>query len=79
MSHQKWSDDQEYLSYVQDLLDQPAVQKLANYTQHHHSTRLDHSISVSYRSYLLGKKWHLNVRAWHEPVCCTTCSTTTGG
>lgn len=63
MSHQKWSDDQEYLSYVQDLLAQPAVQRLAKYKQHHHSTRLDHSISVSYHSYLLGKKWHLNVRA----------------
>ncbi|MFD1439980.1 HD domain-containing protein [Lacticaseibacillus hegangensis] len=63
MSHQKWSDDQEYLHCVQDLLAQPAVQKLADYTQHHHSTRLDHSISVSYRSFLLGKKWHLNTRA----------------
>lgn len=63
MSHQKWSDDQEYLDCVQDLLAQPAVQKLADYTQHHHSTRLDHSISVSYRSFLLGKKWHLNTRA----------------
>lgn len=63
MSHQKWSDDQEYLDCVQDLLAQPAVQKLADYPQHHHSTRLDHSISVSYRSFLLGKKWHLNTRA----------------
>ena len=55
--------DAEYMSYVGDLLAQPAVQKLADYTQHHHSTRLDHSLSVSYRSYLLGKKWHLNTRA----------------
>ncbi|WP_125702999.1 HD domain-containing protein [Lacticaseibacillus daqingensis] len=58
-----WTNDTEYLALVQDLLDQPAVQRLADYTQHHYSNRLDHCISVSYRSYLLGKRWHLNVRA----------------
>lgn len=58
-----WTQDAEYRSYVDDLLAQPAVQKLANYTQHHYSDRLTHCISVSYQSYLLGKKWHLNVRA----------------
>ncbi|WP_390404856.1 hydrolase [Lacticaseibacillus jixiensis] len=58
-----WQQDAEYVALVQDLLAQPAVQKLANYTQHHYSNRLDHCISVSYQSYLLGKKWHLNTRA----------------
>ncbi|MFD1484305.1 HD domain-containing protein [Lacticaseibacillus baoqingensis] len=58
-----WTTDAEYLGYVGDLLAQPAVQKLADYTQHHYSNRLEHCISVSYQSYLLGKKWHLNVRA----------------
>ncbi|WP_461213229.1 HD domain-containing protein [Lacticaseibacillus sp. GG6-2] len=58
-----WTTDAEYRGYVDDLLAEPAVQKLANYTQHHYSNRLDHCISVSYQSYLLGKKWHLNVRA----------------
>ncbi|MFD1431997.1 MULTISPECIES: HD domain-containing protein [Lacticaseibacillus] len=58
-----WETDTEYMSYVSDLLAQPAVQKLANFPQHHYSDRLSHSISVSYQSYLLGKKWHLNVRA----------------
>lgn len=58
-----WAADEEYMSYVGDLLAQPAVQKLAEYKQHHYSNRLEHVISVSYQSYLLGKKWHLNVRA----------------
>lgn len=54
---EKWREDEEYMSYVQDLLETEAVKKLANYTQHVHSTRLEHSISVSYYSYLLAKKW----------------------
>lgn len=44
---EKWREDEEYMSYVQDLLETEAVKKLANYTQHVHSTRLEHSISVS--------------------------------
>lgn len=58
-----WKDDTEYMSYVQDLLQTDDVQRLGKYVQHMHSTRLEHSISVSYRSYKLAKKWHGNVRA----------------
>ncbi|HIY58065.1 MAG TPA: hydrolase [Candidatus Tetragenococcus pullicola] len=58
-----WKDDLEYVSYVQDLLDTEDVQKLAGFVQHMHSTRLEHSISVSYHSYKLAKKWHGDVRA----------------
>lgn len=58
-----WQDDQEYVSYIADLIDTDAVQKLANYKQHVHANRLEHSISVSYYSYLLAKKWHCNKRA----------------
>ncbi|HFC9348800.1 TPA: HD domain-containing protein [Enterococcus faecium] len=60
---EKWREDEEYMSYVQDLLETEAVKKLANYTQHVHSTRLEHSISVSYYSYLLAKKWDGNAKA----------------
>ena len=60
---EKWREDEEYMSYVQDLLETEAVKKLANYTQHVHSTRLEHSISVSYYSYLLAKKWGGNAKA----------------
>lgn len=60
---EKWREDEEYMSYVEDLLETEAVKKLANYTQHVHSTRLEHSISVSYYSYLLAKKWGGNAKA----------------
>ncbi|KRK97938.1 HD superfamily hydrolase [Secundilactobacillus odoratitofui DSM 19909 = JCM 15043] len=62
MTRNDWRQDSEYVALVSDLLAKPEVQKLANYTQHHHSNRLDHSISVSYDSYLIAKKHHLNVR-----------------
>lgn len=63
MTKLTWRDDPEYVALVADLLAQEPVQRLANYTQHHHSNRLDHSISVSYNSYLIAKKLHLNTRA----------------
>lgn len=58
-----WQDDAEYLSYVEDLLATDEVQRLAEFTQHIHSNRLEHSISVSYYSYLWAKKWHANAKA----------------
>ena len=67
MTRNDWRQDSEYVALVADLLAKPEVQKLANYTQHHHSNRLDHSISVSYDSYLIAKKHHLNVRATARP------------
>lgn len=60
---EKWREDEEYMSYVEDLLATDAVKKLANYTQHVHSTRLEHSLSVSYYSYKLAKKWGGNAKA----------------
>lgn len=56
----EWRNDKEYVALVADLLRQPAVQKLANYTQHHHSDRLQHSIAVSYDSYRIAKQLHLD-------------------
>lgn len=51
------------MAIIQDLLKLPSVQSLQNYPQHHHSDRLTHSIHVSYRSYLIAKKLHLDYRA----------------
>ena len=59
----EWRQDREYMAIVNDLLAQPAVQKLADYTQHHHSNRLQHSIAVSYDSYLIAKRLHLDYRS----------------
>lgn len=60
---QNWQSDREYMSYVEDLINTEEVQSLGEFTQHHYSTRLDHSISVSYLSYRLAKKWKGNARA----------------
>lgn len=58
-----WENDAQYLDLVGDLLETDEVQRLKNYTQHHNGTRLDHCIRVSYESYLLAKKFHLDVRS----------------
>lgn len=62
MTKYEWQDDHEYLECVADLLNQPAVQKLAQYTQHHYSNRLEHSLRVSYLSYKIAKKCHAHAR-----------------
>ncbi|WP_281165078.1 HD domain-containing protein [Liquorilactobacillus sicerae] len=63
MKKDEWRQDQEYLSYVGELLERPEVRSLANYKQHYFSNRLEHSISVSYDSYRIAKRLHLNARA----------------
>ncbi|AIG65947.1 HD domain-containing protein [Weissella tructae] len=60
---QNWQNDQAYREIVDELLEKPAVQQLSDYVQHHHSDRLTHSISVSYRSYRIAKRLDLNATA----------------
>lgn len=61
-SKNEWHTDKEYAPIVADLLAQSAAQRLANYTQHHRSTRPRHPIAVSYDSYKTVKKMHLDYR-----------------
>lgn len=63
MTKDEWKNDSEYVALVSDLLKSESVQKLENYTQHHNSTRLDHSLAVSYDSYRIAKARHLDYRA----------------
>ncbi|GKQ42527.1 hydrolase [Companilactobacillus sp. RD055328] len=58
-----WQHDSQYMAIVADLLIKPEVCKLKDITQHINSNRLDHSIMVSYKSYVLGKKMHLDYKA----------------
>ncbi|MGY3749509.1 HD domain-containing protein [Vagococcus acidifermentans] len=58
-----WQNDVEYMSYVEDLIFTEEVQSLSEHKQHRYSNRLEHSINVSYRSYLLAKKWNGNAKA----------------
>lgn len=61
--YRQWETDTQYRALIDDLLATPEVQHLADFTQHHSGTRLEHSIRVSYTSYLIAKKLRLNVRA----------------
>ncbi|KRN88750.1 HD domain-containing protein [Ligilactobacillus ceti] len=63
MRRNQWSNDSEYMSYVGELLATQEVQKLDNYIQHHYATRLEHCITVSYVSYRIAKRFHLNARS----------------
>lgn len=55
-----WKEDKEYLSIVSELLNTEEVQKLKQFKQHFFYNRFDHSIDVSYRSYLVAKKLKLD-------------------
>lgn len=55
-----WENDQEYMEIVNDLLENKELQKLDEITHHHFTTRLIHSIYVSYVSYKLAKSMNLD-------------------
>lgn len=55
--------DQEYMTYVGHLINNPKVQKMDNIVHHHYSTRLKHSINVSYTSYKIAKKFGWDAKA----------------
>lgn len=58
-----WADDDEYIAIISDILYTKEVQHLDDFVQHHVTTRLAHSLSVSYTSYLIGKKLGLDCRS----------------
>ncbi len=53
----------EYISNTQDILSSPAILKLGDYRQHIGTSRLNHSISVSYKSFLIARFFGWNSRA----------------
>lgn len=58
-----WREDNAYQAIIADLIDAPAVQILGDITQHHFTTRLEHSLRVSYWSYRVAKNMRLDARA----------------
>ncbi|MGZ7226693.1 HAD family hydrolase, partial [Streptococcus pyogenes] len=46
-----YKQDTEYMAHVGHLIASTKVQKLSEITHHYHSTRLEHSINVSYSRY----------------------------
>ncbi len=53
----------EYFSYIKDLLDTDIVTKMNNFRHHYSTTCLQHCINVSYYSYKICKKLHLDCRS----------------
>lgn len=54
----KYYNNKEYMIIVKDILDNDKFKSLSDY-KHHGDNRMNHSIRVSYYSYLLSKKLHL--------------------
>lgn len=52
--------DEEFLSYVKEILDSEEFQKRKNYEHHENESVYEHSLDVAYNSYLFAKKHNLN-------------------
>ncbi|MCH5186867.1 MAG: hydrolase [Oscillospiraceae bacterium] len=53
----------EYMANVADVLSAPCIQRLDDFMQHMGTTRLSHSINVSYKSYALARLFGWDYRA----------------
>lgn len=53
----------EFLDCVEDLLELDEVKKLDEFCQHCNTSRLQHSLNVSYYSYLMAKTFHFDYRS----------------
>lgn len=51
-----WLNDANYMAIVNEFLMRPELERLDTITHHYTSTRLQHSLRVSYRSYKITKK-----------------------
>ena len=52
--------DKDYMLIISDLLNQEKVQEMKQYRQHHNINCFDHCLFVSYNTYLICKKHHLD-------------------
>lgn len=48
-------DEQEFMACIEDLFYNPLIQSMSDFKHHHSVTCLDHSLNVSYSSYMLCK------------------------
>lgn len=63
MAKKNWNDNEEYMDLISDLISNEEVLKLRNFVHHHYTDRLEHSIAVSYKSYLIAKKMGLDYKS----------------
>lgn len=57
----KYNKDQEYLFIINNIMENEEFKKIEN-IKHHNTTRLDHSIKVSYYSYKIAKSLRLDYK-----------------
>lgn len=58
----KFNDDEliYFKAVLNEFINSPAVQQMQDYTQHGHTSCLDHSLLVAYYSYYVAKRLHLS-------------------
>ena len=52
--------DKDFIMIISDLLDQEKVQEMKHYRQHYNINCFEHCLFVSYNTYLICKKHHLD-------------------
>lgn len=52
--------DEEYIKIIKDIIENERVQQMKQYRQHYNISCFDHCLFVSYNSYLICKKFHLD-------------------
>lgn len=62
-SRRELTDLPEYFNCVSDLLENSEVQQLGGFAHHKGTTRLQHSLNVSYYNYLICRKLNLDARS----------------
>lgn len=60
LSRRRITELPDYYSCISDLLENQSVRQLGGFTHHKVTTRLQHSINVSYYNYLLCRRLHLD-------------------
>jgi len=55
--------ESEFMNIAGALIEHPDLQKLSGFRHHRNKNRLDHSIEVAWRSFLVGKRLPLNCTA----------------
>ena len=56
-------EDKEFISIIEDIINNETVQKMKNFRQHYNSSCFDHCLCVSYYSYLICKKLNLDYKS----------------
>ena len=60
MLYKSTKEYKEFHSIISDIIDHPATQQMKKYRQHYECSCFDHCLSVSYYSYIICKKLHLD-------------------